>query len=419
MPNAASNDGSLGIRPLCTRARYALSGSVLIWILAFGLLGAICLGIHMTSGNVLGSPFIGSRHLIAFKKSLKRLDHFGFLALVDIGEFALDRESNKIHRLLAEREGNVNSDKNWIVWSQKSICSNREPIVGSGIFHILNREFTAHCHQKTCRINQIDGYRHFASFEFIGFPRAKFHPLAQGNFHESRLPIHKSRLFFHQVSLTPSDDYGERANDNEKSIEYPRTPVKEMVLPCLFFIDNSYRRDARELYVLTFILGCYASTLVAGISGYRCRSRNRWRGNSLIAFALASDIVGTITGGSGLLPWQWCNHSHQNKSQEYLRHRLNVTRKVLTSSDLSYYTKYMANVLSMDKQAGIIGALCEGSSIRSIERMTGVHRDTIMRLGVRVGRGCMELMDETMRGFPAPVWRWMKSGASSVRNRRT
>ncbi len=59
----------------------------------------------------------------------------------------------------------------------------------------------------------------------------------------------------------------------------------------------------------------------------------------------------------------------------------------------------MANVLSTDKQAGIIGALCEGSSIRSIERMTGVHRDTIMRLGVRVGQGCMELMDETMRGL--------------------
>jgi len=31
--------------------------------------------------------------------------------------------------------------------------------------------------------------------------------------------------------------------------------------------------------------------------------------------------------------------------------------------------------------------LAEGSSIRSIERLTGIHRDTIMRLGVRVGQG--------------------------------
>jgi hypothetical protein len=48
----------------------------------------------------------------------------------------------------------------------------------------------------------------------------------------------------------------------------------------------------------------------------------------------------------------------------------------------------MANVLDFDKQVVIIGSLAEGSSIRSIERMTGVHRDTIMRLGVKVGQGC-------------------------------
>jgi len=59
----------------------------------------------------------------------------------------------------------------------------------------------------------------------------------------------------------------------------------------------------------------------------------------------------------------------------------------------------MANVLSADKQAAIIGSLAEGSSIRSIERITGVHRDTIMRLGVRVGQGCTTLMDATMRNL--------------------
>jgi IS1 family transposase len=53
----------------------------------------------------------------------------------------------------------------------------------------------------------------------------------------------------------------------------------------------------------------------------------------------------------------------------------------------------MANALNTDKQIAIIAALAEGSSIRSIERMTGVHRDTIMRLGVKVGQGCKALMD--------------------------
>lgn len=59
----------------------------------------------------------------------------------------------------------------------------------------------------------------------------------------------------------------------------------------------------------------------------------------------------------------------------------------------------MANVLSTDKKITVIGALAEGSSIRSIERITGVHRDTIMRLGVRVGQGCTSLMDAKMRNL--------------------
>jgi IS1 family transposase len=57
----------------------------------------------------------------------------------------------------------------------------------------------------------------------------------------------------------------------------------------------------------------------------------------------------------------------------------------------------MANVLNTDKQIAIIAALAEGSSIRAIERMTGVHRDTIMRLGVKIGKGCTAMMDATMR----------------------
>lgn len=60
----------------------------------------------------------------------------------------------------------------------------------------------------------------------------------------------------------------------------------------------------------------------------------------------------------------------------------------------------MANILNIDKQIAVVGALAEGSSIRAIERMTGVHRDTIMRLGVRVGEGCARLLDRKMRNLP-------------------
>lgn len=59
----------------------------------------------------------------------------------------------------------------------------------------------------------------------------------------------------------------------------------------------------------------------------------------------------------------------------------------------------MSNHLSMDRKALVVSMLCEGSSIRAIERITNVHRDTIMRLGVRVGEGCHTLMDSTMRNL--------------------
>jgi hypothetical protein len=49
------------------------------------------------------------------------------------------------------------------------------------------------------------------------------------------------------------------------------------------------------------------------------------------------------------------------------------------------------NILTRDKQIDAISALTEGCSIRATERLTSIHRDTIMRLGVRVGEGCAAL----------------------------
>lgn len=57
------------------------------------------------------------------------------------------------------------------------------------------------------------------------------------------------------------------------------------------------------------------------------------------------------------------------------------------------------SLLSRDQQIQVIGCLTEGMSIRAIERLTGIHRDTIMRLGARVGRGCAELHDRIMVGL--------------------
>lgn len=79
------------------------------------------------------------------------------------------------------------------------------------------------------------------------------------------------------------------------------------------------------------------------------------------------------------------------------------------------------NVLSTDKQRAIIAALCEGVSIRATERLTGVHRDTIMNLGVKVGEGCAGLHGKLMCNLQIPyieldeVWSFVKKKRRNVR----
>jgi IS1 family transposase len=59
----------------------------------------------------------------------------------------------------------------------------------------------------------------------------------------------------------------------------------------------------------------------------------------------------------------------------------------------------MVNRLNLQRRTQIINCLVEGNSIRSTERMTNTHRDTVMRLAVEVGQGCERIMDEKMRGL--------------------
>jgi IS1 family transposase len=55
------------------------------------------------------------------------------------------------------------------------------------------------------------------------------------------------------------------------------------------------------------------------------------------------------------------------------------------------------NRTPLTRRTQVVSALVEGNSIRSTERMTGTHRDTIMRLLVEVGAGCERLLNERMR----------------------
>ena len=51
----------------------------------------------------------------------------------------------------------------------------------------------------------------------------------------------------------------------------------------------------------------------------------------------------------------------------------------------------MANKLKSEKKVAVISMLCEGASICAIERITGIHGDTIGRLAMRVGQACAKI----------------------------
>jgi len=53
--------------------------------------------------------------------------------------------------------------------------------------------------------------------------------------------------------------------------------------------------------------------------------------------------------------------------------------------------------LTPDKQATVLSALVEGSSIRSVERMTGVEKKTIGRLIRRTGKAAQRLLDDEIQ----------------------
>lgn len=57
----------------------------------------------------------------------------------------------------------------------------------------------------------------------------------------------------------------------------------------------------------------------------------------------------------------------------------------------------MANVLCVDDQIAVLRHLVEGCSLRSVSRLTGIHRTTVMNLILRFGSKCRDFLDAKMR----------------------
>jgi transposase-like protein/IS1 family transposase len=113
-----------------------------------------------------------------------------------------------------------------------------------------------------------------------------------------------------------------------------------------------------------------------------------------------------------------CNRfgKHRNGLQRY---RCNQCGKTFTED----HTRPLAEMrLPMDKAESILKLLVEGMSLRSIERFTGVHRDTIMRLLLLAGERCQQLMDAKMRNLSArylqvdEIWTYCGKKRRNVRS---
>src|SRR5579885_1931837 len=58
------------------------------------------------------------------------------------------------------------------------------------------------------------------------------------------------------------------------------------------------------------------------------------------------------------------------------------------------------NRLPIDKQIQVVSALVEGNSIRATVRMTGVAKNTILKLLADLGAACSAYLDRTLVNLP-------------------
>ncbi len=213
-----------------------------------------------------------------------------------------------------------------------------------------------------------------------------------------------SQLLLHQVGLAINLTKGSIRGINSTPADYHQNGRKKS------YSDCGSDRPSLNCRLTIFIGLTLGGFLWSVYVPFWIDDKRRVLRASAVCFGLGLSEWGILfLVASGFFPHTWglppnwiperWSPCKQNQDQQGPAHGVTVSQQLLTCAPFPYYNNYMANVLSTDKRIAIIGALCEGSSIRSVERLTGVHRDTIMRLGVCVGQGCTALMDAKMRNL--------------------
>ena len=202
-------------------------------------------------------------------------------------------------------------------------------------------------------------------------PVFDIHPLAQWDSLQVDASFHHLCCAAHLVGLVSDDDQGQHRNEDG----YPFGPFEGCV--------PMWRVAVGFLLIASSALWLF---LNRDHSVLRCVG-----GFGVLLFS------GT---GIWLTGHYRCDEAERENRNVYPHSGTIVLQKYLDNLYSCSTVIDMANVLSKDKQIAVVSALAEGSSIRSIERMTGINRNTIMNLGVRVGKGCTALLDAKMRDLP-------------------
>ena len=106
---------------------------------------------------------------------------------------------------------------------------------------------------------------------------------------------------------------------------------------------------------------------------------------------------------------------HRNGLQRYRCGACKVTRTE------DHYRLFGTMTVPEDKALLALQLLIEGTSVRSTERISGLHRDTILRLLVLAGERCIALMDAKMRNLKPEriqadeIWSYVAKKQRAVR----
>ena len=293
-------------------------------------------------------------------------------------------------------EYQIRSGRNCLDSDPRSVCQFKLPLRQIGLLNGLLRQLP--------RVS-FGGFHQFQlALGSKNLPRSVFNDfvgLFSGTFHLPKLPLHGSQLSLHCLPLCLHFAKGLVSSPNTNDADHDQNASEADINPIPPIFRYRHGGEFADNYGLLCVFGCWAVTCILIWWGAdRLDDGRRLLGWSLIAIGVLFDVLGCSIAWIGCLPWDWgtCLHDGQQHSQrDYLHSGQIVSHKHLTTLPFCNTVNDMANVLSKDKQVAVISALAEGSSIRSIERMTGIHRDTICRLAVRVGKGCEMLLDSKMQ----------------------